>query len=50
MLHTKLEASEPSGSEEEFFFIIFYVFLWFEPQTPGAVLSWTLGSSFEQTW
>ena len=33
-----------------FFFFIFYVFLWCEPQTPGTRLSSTLGSSFEQTW
>ena len=34
MLHTKFQASEPSGSEEEAFLIFFYIFLWFEPRTP----------------
>ena len=29
MLHTKFQASKPSGSEEEDFLIFFYVFLWF---------------------
>ena len=50
MLHTKFQASEPSGSEEEDFLIYFYAFLWFEPRTPGQRPSWTLGPSFEQTW
>ena len=27
MLHTKFEASEPSGSEEEDFLIFFYAFM-----------------------
>ena len=31
MLHIKLQASEPSGSEEEEFLILFYAFMWFEP-------------------
>ena len=31
MLHTKFQASKPSGSEEEDFLKFFYVFLWFEP-------------------
>ena len=34
MLHTKFQASEPSGSEEDF--LIFDVFLSFEPRTPLA--------------
>ena len=35
MLNTEFQASKPSGSkEEDFFFIFFYVFLWFEPKTP----------------
>ena len=40
MLQTKFQASKPSGSEVEDFFIFFYVFLWFEPRTPwqGAIL------------
>ena len=50
MLHTKFQASEPSGSEEEDFLIYFYAFLWFEPRTPSQRPSWTLGPSFEQTW
>ena len=34
MLHTKFQASEQSGSQEEdFFFYLFYVFLWFETRT-----------------
>ena len=35
MLHTKFQASKPSGSEKEDFCIFFYVFLWLEPRTPG---------------
>ena len=40
MLHTKFQASKPSGSEEEYLLILFHVFLWFEPSTPwqGAIL------------
>ena len=40
MLHTKFQASKPSGSEEEDFLIFFYVFLWFEPKPPqrGAMM------------
>ena len=30
-----VQASKPSGSEEEDFLIFFYVFLWLEPTTPG---------------
>ena len=47
MLHTKFQASKPSGSEEEDFLTFFYVFLWFEPTTPDQRPSWTF---FEQTW
>ena len=43
MLHTKFQASKPSGSEVEDFLIFFYVFLWLEPMTPGQRPSWTLG-------
>ena len=32
MLHTKFQASEPRGFEEDFS-IFFYVFLWFKPRT-----------------
>ena len=48
MLHNKFQASDESGSEEEDFWIFFYVFLWFEPRTPWlrvildpAALIWT---------
>ena len=37
MLHTKFQASELSGSEEEDCFNSFYVFLWFKPRTPLGV-------------
>ena len=50
MLHTKLQASKPSGSEKEDFLIFFYVFLRFEPRIPwqGAILD--PGTSFEHNW
>ena len=39
MLHTKFQASKPRRSEEEFFKIFSYVYLWFEPRTwRGAIL------------
>ena len=47
MLHTQFQASEPSGSEEEDFFKIFFVFLWLEPRSPGQRSSWIPGPSFE---
>ena len=47
MLHTKFQASEPSGSKEEDF-KFFYAFLWFEPRVPGPPC--TLGPPFAQTW
>ena len=50
MLQTKFKKSGLSGSEEEDFFIIFYVFLLLEPRSPGQRPSWTLGPSFEQIW
>ena len=50
MLHYKFQAFKPSGSEEGDFLIIFYIFLWLEPRSPGQRPSWTLGPSFEQTW
>ena len=40
MLHTKFQTSGPGGSEEEYFSIYFYAFLWFEPRTPGAGPPW----------
>ena len=47
MLHTKFQASEPSGSEEEYFLLFFFfVFLWFESRTPGAGPYGTLRPSF----
>ena len=38
MIHTDFQASEPSGSEEDFF-IYFHAFPWFKPRTPwpGAI-------------
>ena len=36
MLHTQFQASEPSGSEEDFL-KIFYVFLQLEPRSPGQM-------------
>ena len=50
MLHTKFQASKPSGSEEEDLKKFLYVFLRLKPGTPGQRPSWTLGPSFEQTW
>ena len=50
MLHTKFQAAKPNVSEVEEFLILFYVYLGFEPKTPGQRLSWTLEPSFEQTW
>ena len=40
MLHTKFQANEPSGSEEEDFCIVFFHFLWFKPRNTweGAIL------------
>ena len=40
MLYTQFQASKPCGSEEEDFFIFFYVFQWFTPKTlwQGAIL------------
>ena len=40
MLHTKFQASEPSGSDEEDFLMHFNAFLLFKPRTPwpGAIL------------
>ena len=50
VLHIKFKVSKPSGSEEEDFRIFFYIFLWFEPRTPGVGPSWILGPLFEQNW
>ena len=49
MLHTKFQASEQSGSEEEdFFFSIYFYGLNLGPSGVGP--SWTLGPSFEHPW
>ena len=50
MLVTEFQAYKPSGSEEEDFLIFFYVFLRFEPTTPGQKPSWALGPTFELNW
>ena len=47
MLHTKFQASKPSGSEEEDLYMYFYGS---NLGPPGQRPSWTLGPSFEQTW
>ena len=39
MLHTKFQASKPSGSEEEDFLIFFYVFIWLEPLVVVVVVA-----------
>ena len=49
MLYIKFQASGPRGSEEEDVWIFSYVFLWFEPRSPGPGPSWTLEPTFEQT-
>ena len=46
MLHTKFQASKPSGSEDEDFLIFFNVFLWLKTRTPDQRQSWTMGPSF----
>ena len=43
MLHTEFQASEPSGSEEDHFFYIYFYDLYLGP--PGAGPSWTLRPS-----
>ena len=53
-LLTKFQSLEPSSSEEEVFFSIFYIFLWFKPRTPlgrgggggggGMVVGWCDGA------
>ena len=42
MLHTKFQASGPSGFKEEDFLIFFYVFQLFKPRPPGAEPLWIL--------
>ena len=51
MLHTKYQAPEPSGSEEEDFFYYFSMYF-YGPNLgpPGTGPSWILGPSFKQTW
>ena len=46
MLHTEFQASEPSGSEEENFLILFIYFYDLNLGSPGAGPSWTLRPSF----
>ena len=50
MLHTKFEASEQSGSEEEIFEYFSYIVKRFETRAPSAGPSWTQGPFSEQTW
>ena len=50
MLHTRFQASKPSGSEEKDFLIFFMYFYGLNPGPPGGGPSWILGPSFEQTW
>ena len=51
MLYSKFQASEPSGSAEEDFLNIFYVFLWFDSRTPWPRAILDPGTFFfEQTW
>ena len=48
-VHTKVQASKPSGSEEDF--LIFFMYFYDLNLRPhGARQSWALGPSFEQTW
>ena len=51
MPHTELhvQASKPSGSEEEDFLIFSKYFFDLNLRPPGVGPSWTLGPSFEQT-
>ena len=44
MLHTKFQASKPSGSEEVDFLIFFYVFIWLEPLDSWPVAILVLGT------
>ena len=50
MLHTKFQASKPSGSEEEDFLMFFIYFYGLNLGRPAGGPSWNLGPSFEQTW
>ena len=51
MLHAKFQASESSGSEEEYFLIFSYAFLWLKPRTPlGQGPFLTPRPTLEQTW
>ena len=50
MLHTKFQASKPSGSEEEDFLNIFCCFYGLNLGPPGAPPFWILGPSYERNW
>ena len=51
MLHTEFQASEPSGSEEENFLILFYIYFYdLNLGPPGAGPSWTLRPPFYLTY
>ena len=46
MLHTKFQASKPSGSDEEDFFYFAMYFYGLNQGPPGKEPSWILGPSF----
>ena len=49
MLHTKIQASEPSGSEDEVFFNYLYMYFYdLNTGPPGAGSAWALQPSFDQ--
>ena len=50
MLHTKFQASKPSGSEEEDFEIVSTYFYGLNLGPPGTRPSWTLVPLFKETW
>ena len=50
MLHTRFQASKPSGLKEKIFKIFFMYFYDLNLGPPGAGSSWNLGPSFEQPW
>ena len=51
MLYTQFQASKPSGSEEDDFFLYFSMYFNGSHLRPsGKGPSWTPGPSFEQTW
>ena len=50
MLHTKLPASKPSNSEEEYLLIFFMYFYGLNLGPSGTGPSWILGPLFVQNW